>query len=94
MRRRAPATGDGGVYVQGDYNTDNKKAAAVIGDAVNLLSNAGQAFEDGAQGLAGPTPAGPEVHEDGDLERGLHDLLVVLAVAVDDERRIGHACAL
>ena len=27
------------LYVQGDYNTVNKKGAAVIGDAVNLLSN-------------------------------------------------------
>lgn len=27
------------VYVQGDYNTVNKKGAAVIADAVNLLSN-------------------------------------------------------
>ncbi|QDV08595.1 hypothetical protein Poly30_41480 [Planctomycetes bacterium Poly30] len=27
------------VYVHGDYNTVDKKAAAVIGDAVNLLSN-------------------------------------------------------
>ncbi len=31
---------EGSVYVQGDYNTVNKKGAAVIGDAVNLLSNA------------------------------------------------------
>lgn len=30
---------EGAVYVQGDYNTVNKKGAAVIGDAVNLLSN-------------------------------------------------------
>ena len=30
---------DGHVYVQGDYNTINKKGAAVIGDAVSLLSN-------------------------------------------------------
>jgi len=28
------------LYIQGDYNTVNKKGAAVIGDAVNLLSNA------------------------------------------------------
>jgi hypothetical protein len=28
------------IYVWGDYNTVNKKGAAVIGDAVNLLSNA------------------------------------------------------
>jgi len=27
------------VYVQGDYNTVNKKGAAVIGDAVTILSN-------------------------------------------------------
>lgn len=31
---------EGPVYVQGDFNTVNKKGAAVIGDAVNLLSNA------------------------------------------------------
>ena len=31
---------EGPVYIQGDYNTVNKKGAAVIGDAVNLLSNA------------------------------------------------------
>jgi hypothetical protein len=30
---------EGPLYVQGDYNTVNKKGAAVIGDAVNLLSN-------------------------------------------------------
>lgn len=30
---------EGPVYIQGDYNTVNKKAAAVIADAVNLLSN-------------------------------------------------------
>ncbi|MEQ8764978.1 MAG: hypothetical protein RL885_13685 [Planctomycetota bacterium] len=28
------------VYVQGDYNTENKKGAAVITDSINLLSNA------------------------------------------------------
>jgi hypothetical protein len=28
------------IYIQGDYNTVNKKGAAVIADAVNLLSNA------------------------------------------------------
>ncbi len=28
------------IYIQGDYNTVNKKSAAVISDAVNLLSNA------------------------------------------------------
>ncbi|MEC8511319.1 MAG: hypothetical protein VX015_04170 [Planctomycetota bacterium] len=30
----------GPVYVHGDYNTTDKKGAAVIGDAINLLSNA------------------------------------------------------
>ena len=30
---------EGPVYVQGDYNVVDKKAASVIGDAVNLLSN-------------------------------------------------------
>jgi hypothetical protein len=30
---------DGPVYIQGDYNTVDKKGAAVIADAVNLLSN-------------------------------------------------------
>jgi hypothetical protein len=38
----APLTlaSEGPVYVQGDYNTVGKKGAAVIADAVNLLSNA------------------------------------------------------
>ncbi len=31
---------EGAVYVQGDFNTVNKVGASVIGDAVNLLSNA------------------------------------------------------
>jgi hypothetical protein len=31
---------EGAVYVQGDFNTVDKKGAAVIADAVNLLSNA------------------------------------------------------
>ncbi|MCP5024237.1 MAG: hypothetical protein GY930_21010 [bacterium] len=31
---------EGSIYVQGDYNIVNKQAASVIGDAVNLLSNA------------------------------------------------------
>ena len=31
---------EGSVYIQGDYNTTNKRGAAVIGDGVNLLSNA------------------------------------------------------
>jgi hypothetical protein len=37
----APLTAvcEGSIYVQGDYNTTNKKGAAVIGDAVSLLSN-------------------------------------------------------
>jgi hypothetical protein len=30
---------EGSVYIQGDYNTVNKRGAAVIGDAVSLLSN-------------------------------------------------------
>ena len=30
---------EGPVYVHGDYNTVDKKGAAVIGDAINLLSN-------------------------------------------------------
>jgi len=38
----APLTvaSDGAVYVQGDYNTVAKKGAAVIADALDLLSNA------------------------------------------------------
>lgn len=37
----APLTvaSEGSIYVQGDYNTVNKKGAAAIADAVNLLSN-------------------------------------------------------
>lgn len=34
------AVAEGAIYVKGDYNTVNKKGASVIGDAVNLLSNA------------------------------------------------------
>ena len=30
---------DGAAYIQGDYNTENKRGASVIADAVNLLSN-------------------------------------------------------
>jgi len=39
---KAPLTvvSEGSLYVQGDYNTENKKGAAVLADAVNLLSNA------------------------------------------------------
>ena len=38
----APLTAvcEGALYVEGDYNTTDKKGAAVIADAVNLLSNA------------------------------------------------------
>jgi hypothetical protein len=28
------------VYIQGDYNTTNPKQCAIVGDAINLLSNA------------------------------------------------------
>lgn len=37
----APLTvvSENSIYIQGDYNTTNKKGAAVIADAVNLLSN-------------------------------------------------------
>lgn len=31
---------EGSIYLQGDYNTVNKQGASIIGDAVNLLSNA------------------------------------------------------
>lgn len=31
---------EGSLYIHGDYNVDDKKSAAVIGDAINLLSNA------------------------------------------------------
>ena len=37
----------GPVYVQGDYNVTDKKSAAVIGDAVNLLSNAAKFTSEG-----------------------------------------------
>ncbi|MEZ6021272.1 MAG: hypothetical protein R3F17_14625 [Planctomycetota bacterium] len=30
---------EGSVYLQGDYNTEEKKGASIIGDSVNLLSN-------------------------------------------------------
>lgn len=40
LSRSLTVASEGSVYVQGDFNTVNKKGAAVIGDAVNLLSNA------------------------------------------------------
>jgi hypothetical protein len=42
---------DGSVYIQGDYNTVAKKGAAVIGDAINLLSNAWNDSKTAANGL-------------------------------------------
>lgn len=39
------------VYIQGDYNTSNKKGAAVIADAVNLLSNAWTGTKTSSSGL-------------------------------------------
>ncbi len=39
------------VYVWGDYNTEAKKGAAVIGDAVNLLSNAWDNSKESGSGL-------------------------------------------
>jgi len=39
------------VYVRGDYNTLNKKPAAVISDAVNLLSNGWTGLKSPASGL-------------------------------------------
>ncbi|HUR29336.1 MAG TPA: hypothetical protein VM509_14200 [Planctomycetota bacterium] len=48
---------DGALYVQGDYNTSAKKGCAVIGDSVNLLSNAwdGTKTKGGAVPVAVPT---------------------------------------
>jgi len=43
------------VYVQGDYNTVNKKGAAVIADAVNLLSNNWDDSKTHSGGLPGAT---------------------------------------
>jgi len=40
---------DGAVYVQGDYNTVDQKGAAVISDAMNLLSNAWDGTKDPGQ---------------------------------------------
>lgn len=40
LQSKLTVVSEGTLYVKGDYNTVNKKPAAVIGDAVNLLSNA------------------------------------------------------
>jgi hypothetical protein len=40
LKGKLTCVAEGPVYVKGDYNTVGKKGAAVIGDAVNLLSNA------------------------------------------------------
>lgn len=37
---RLTVASEGSVYVQGDFNTEAKKGASIIGDSVNLLSNA------------------------------------------------------
>ena len=42
---------EGSIYVQGDFNTVDKKGAAVIGDAVNLLSNAWDGSKTSSSGL-------------------------------------------
>jgi hypothetical protein len=39
------------IYIQGDYNTTNKKGCAVIADAVNLLSNAWNNSKTSTSGL-------------------------------------------
>ena len=44
------------IYVQGDYNTNNKVGAAVIADAVNLLSNSW----DGSKGASSSLPGASE----------------------------------
>ena len=41
------------MYVQGDFNTGNKKGSAVIADAVNLLSNAWDDTKSSGSGLPG-----------------------------------------
>jgi len=40
---------EGSLYIQGDYNTSNKVGAAVIADAVNLLSNGWDGSKSGNQ---------------------------------------------
>ncbi len=40
LKKALTVVSEGPVYVHGDYNTVSKKGAAVMGDAVNLLSNA------------------------------------------------------
>lgn len=42
---------EGALYVQGDYNTVNKKGASVMGDAVNLLSNDWDGSKNDGSGL-------------------------------------------
>ena len=48
---------DGPIYLQGDYNTQNKKGCAIIGDSVNLLSNgwSGTKSKSGGVPSADPT---------------------------------------
>ena len=42
---------EGPLYIEGDYNTVDKKGAAVIGDAINLLSNAWDGTKGSGSGL-------------------------------------------
>ena len=42
---------EGALYVQGDFNTEDKKGASVIADAVNLLSNSWDGSKDNSSGL-------------------------------------------
>jgi hypothetical protein len=47
---------DGAIYLQGDYNTTAKKGCAVIGDSVNLLSNAWDGTKAKGTGVPLATP--------------------------------------
>jgi hypothetical protein len=68
---KAPLTivSESHIYVQGNYNTVNKKGASVIGDAVSLLSNAWNDTKTSASAL----PAATETTYNLALITGNHD---------------------
>ncbi len=62
---------EGSLYIQGDFNTVDKKGASVIGDAVNLLSNSW----DGTK-TAGNLPSASETTFNAAIVTGNHDTSV------------------
>ncbi len=69
----APLTvsSDQSIYLQGDYNTINHQPAAIMGDTINILSNA---CWDKTRGVKGPAvnECGQFVERNSDLTIGLH----------------------